>query len=57
MGTMSVQLTVAFAATCFAGTLMFLHGLSVNLLERRRPIRCHACGGIADRTCTCHRDD
>jgi hypothetical protein len=57
MGTMSVQLTVTFAVTCFAGTLMFLHGLSVNLLERRRAVRCRACGGIADRTCTCDRGD
>jgi hypothetical protein len=50
---MSVQLTVAFAVTCLAGALMFLHGISLNLLERR-PLRCRACGGIAGRTCTCH---
>jgi len=52
---MSLQVAVAFAVTCFAGTLMFLHGLSVNMLERR-PLRCRACGGIAGRTCTCERD-
>jgi hypothetical protein len=56
MGTMSIQLAAAFAVTCFAGTLMFLHGLSVNLLERR-PVRCRACGGIAGRTCRCDSDD
>jgi len=38
------------------GTLMFLHGLSVNLLERR-PSRCRSCGGSAGRTCRCNRDD
>ncbi len=53
---MSIQLTAAFAATCFAGTLMFLHGLSANLLERR-PVRCRACGGVTGRTCSCGRDD
>jgi hypothetical protein len=52
---MSVQLTLAFAVTCFAGTLMFLHGLSPNLLERR-PARCRACGGITGRTCRCDPD-
>ena len=52
---MSIQLASAFAVTCFAGTLMFLHGLSANLLERR-PARCRACGGVAGRTCSCDRD-
>jgi hypothetical protein len=56
MGGMSIQLVAAFALTSFVGTLMFLHGVSVNLLERRRPIRCRACGGIAGRTCLCDRD-
>lgn len=54
MGTMSPQLVVAFALTSFAGTLMFLHGIGVKLLERR-PIRCRVCGGVANRTCTCDR--
>ena len=54
MGTMSTQLVIAFAITCLAGTLMLLHGISVNLLERR-PTRCGICGGVANRTCTCHR--
>lgn len=52
MGTISIQLAAAFAATCFAGTLMFLHGVSQQMLERR-PTRCRACGGIPQRTCTC----
>lgn len=55
MGTMSTQLAVAFAATWLAGTLMFLHGVSQQMLERR-PTRCRNCGGIPHRTCTC-RDD
>jgi hypothetical protein len=55
MGTMSIQLAVAFAVTWFAGTLMFMHGVSHQMLERR-PTRCRACGGIPRRTCTC-RDD
>jgi hypothetical protein len=55
MGTMSIQLVLVFAATCFAGTLMFLQGISVNLLDRR-PSRCRSCGGIRSRTCTCDRD-
>jgi hypothetical protein len=54
MGTMSTQFVVAFALTSFAGALMFLHGIGVNLLERR-PVRCRVCGGIANRTCTCRR--
>ena len=54
MGPMSSQLVVAFALTSFAGALMFLHGIGVNLLERR-PIRCRVCGGVANRTCTCDR--
>jgi len=53
----SLQLAAAFAVTSFAGALMFLHGLSENLLERRRETRCRACGGIAGRTCTCGRGD
>lgn len=58
MGNMSsLQLAAAFAVTSFAGALMFLHGLSENLLERRRETRCRACGGIAGRTCTCGRGD
>jgi hypothetical protein len=40
---MSIQLAATFALTAFVGTLMFLHGLSVNLLERR-PARCRNCG-------------
>jgi hypothetical protein len=51
---MSVQLAAAFALTSLVGALMFLHGVSVNLLQRR-PVRCHSCGGIAGRTCNCHR--
>jgi len=51
---MSSQLVVAFALTSFAGALMFLHGIGVNLLERR-PTRCQACGGGVNRTCTCRR--
>ena len=43
---MSTQLAAAFALTSFVGTLMFLHGISVNLLQRR-PARCRSCGGIA----------
>ena len=56
MGGMSIQLAATFALTAFVGTLMFLHGVSVNLLERR-PARCRSCGGIAGRTCNCDRDD
>jgi hypothetical protein len=52
---MSIQLAAAFAVTCFAGTLMFMQGISQQLLERR-PTRCRTCGGIPHRTCTC-RDD
>ena len=51
---MSTQLAAAFALTSFVGTLMFLHGISVNLLQRR-PARCRSCGGIAGRTCNCDR--
>jgi hypothetical protein len=54
-GGMSIQLVAAFALTSFVGALMLLHGVSVNLLQRR-PVRCHSCGGIAGRTCNCHRD-
>ena len=50
-----LQLAVAFALTSFVGTLLFLHGMSVNLLQRR-PVRCRSCGGIAGRTCSFHRD-
>ena len=58
MGSMSsLQLAAAFAVTSFAGALMFFQGLAANLLERRRPARCRACGGIAGRTCTCDRGD
>jgi len=58
MGNMSsLQLAAAFAVTSLAGALMFFQGLAANLLERRRPIRCRACGGIAGHTCTCDRDD
>jgi len=53
----SLQLAAAFAVTSLAGALMFFQGLAANLLERRRPIRCRACGGIAGHTCTCDRDD
>jgi hypothetical protein len=53
---MSVQVAVVFAVTCFAGWLMVLHGVSLNLLERR-PVRCRSCGGVAGRTCNCDRDD
>ena len=53
---MSFQLAAAFALTSFVGALMFLHGTTVNLLERR-PTRCRTCGGIAGRTCNCHRKD
>jgi hypothetical protein len=56
MGAMSIQLAATFALTAFVGTLMFLHGISVNLLERR-PVRCRRCGGIAGRTCNCGRGD
>jgi hypothetical protein len=54
MGGMSIQLAATFALTAFVGTLMFLHGISVNLLERR-PARCRACGGTAGHTCQCNR--
>ena len=55
---MSIQLAATFALTAFVGTLMFLHGLSVNLLERRPSrCRCRSCGGSAGRTCRCNRDD
>jgi hypothetical protein len=52
---MSIQLVAAFALTSLVGALMLLHGVSVNLLQRR-PVRCRSCGGIAGRTCNCHRD-
>lgn len=52
---MSIQITAAFALTSFVGALMFLHGVSVNLLKHRSA-RCHNCGGLAGRTCTCRRD-
>ena len=52
---MSIQLTAAFAVTSFAGAVMFLHGVSMNLLKHRS-VRCRNCGGIAGRTCTCRRD-
>lgn len=55
MGTMSIQLAAAFAVTSFAGTLMFMHSVSHQLLERR-PTRCRACGGVRGRTCTCNGD-
>jgi hypothetical protein len=55
MGGMSIQLVIAFAVTSFAGALMFLHGISANMLERR-PTRCRVCGGFPHRTCTCDRD-
>jgi hypothetical protein len=55
MGTMSIQVAAAFAVTSFAGTLMFLHGISHQMLERR-PTRCRACGGVRGRTCTCSGD-
>jgi hypothetical protein len=51
---MSFQLGAAFALTCFVGALMFLHGISVNLLDRK-PLRCRACGGVSGRTCHCNR--
>jgi hypothetical protein len=57
MGAMSsIQLMAAFAVTSFVGALMILQGVSTHLLERR-PARCRACGGIVDRSCTCHRGD
>jgi hypothetical protein len=52
----SLQLAAAFAVTSVAGALMFFQGLAANLLERRRQTRCRACGGVAGRTCTCHRN-
>jgi hypothetical protein len=52
---MSIQLVAAFALTSAVGVFMLLHGVSVNLLQRR-PVRCRNCGGTAGRTCTCHRD-
>jgi len=55
MAPMSIQLAAAFVITSFAGTLMFLHGVSVRLLERR-PTRCRVCGGVPHRTCTCGVD-
>jgi hypothetical protein len=54
VGGMSFQLVAAFALTSCVGALMFLRGVSVNLLQRR-PVRCRSCGGIAGRTCNCHR--
>jgi hypothetical protein len=55
MAPMSIQLAAAFVITSFAGTLMFLHGLSVRLLDRR-PTRCKVCGGVPHRTCRCRVD-
>jgi hypothetical protein len=55
MGTMSLQVAAAFAVTSFVGTLMFVKGVSVHLLERRT-VRCRACGGIPRRTCVCRHD-
>jgi hypothetical protein len=52
---MSFQLVSAFALTSFVGALMLLHGISVNLLDRR-PSRCRSCGGIPGRTCNCDRN-
>ena len=56
MGSMSMQLVAAFVVTTFSGALMYLHGISVNLLARR-PTRCRNCGAIPGRTCTCDRRD
>ncbi len=56
MGGMSIQLVAAFVVTTFSGALMYFHGISVNLLERR-PTRCRNCGAIPGRTCTCDRRD
>ena len=52
---MPIQLVSAFALTSFVGALMFLHGVSVNLLKHRS-LRCHNCGGLAGSTCTCRRE-
>jgi hypothetical protein len=52
---MSIQLAAAFAVTWFAGTLMFMHGVSHQMLERRST-RCRTCGGVRGRTCTCGGD-
>jgi hypothetical protein len=51
-----IQLMAAFAVTSFVGAVMILQGVKVHLLEWR-PSRCRACGGVANRTCTCHRRD
>ena len=57
MGAMSsIQLMAAFAVTSFVGAVMILQGVKAHLLERR-PARCRACGGVVNRTCTCHRRD
>jgi hypothetical protein len=57
MGSMSsIQLLTAFAVTSFVGALMILQGVSTHLLERR-PVRCRSCGGVVNRSCTCHRGD
>jgi hypothetical protein len=53
---MSMQLVAAFVATTFSGALMYFHGISVNLLARKR-VRCRNCGGVPGRTCTCDRHD
>jgi hypothetical protein len=52
---MSTQLAAAFALTSLVGMLMFLHAISVNLLQRRS-VRCRSCGGIAGRSCNCDRN-
>jgi hypothetical protein len=56
MGMASTQLIAAFAVTSFVGALMILQGVSLHLLERR-PVRCRACGGVVNRSCTCNRTD
>ena len=56
MGMTSTQLIAAFAITSFVGALMILQGVSVHLFERRY-VRCRACGGVVNRSCTCNRGD
>jgi len=48
------QLAAVCAVTSLAGALMFMRGVTANMLERRT-VRCRACGGVVHRTCTCDR--
>jgi len=50
-----LQLAAVFAVTSLAGALMFMKGVTANMLERRT-VRCRVCGGVPRRTCTCDRD-